>query len=222
MAISSEYRHKGQRCQVHSNTSSSVRHPPSWFGDGESPKKQGPKTGILQEAAIRRLIQENSFWIPLPQLMQLLRFIQEVGFSRPGPSFSVPPRTNNCYIINLASDSSGGTCGNEYQIVKQLPVGQEQEIIPCYQMVPPIIWKCLFVFSSVFSHCFTDTVCRTHHFLQPLPQMQGQGAKASQVSLSGSPLFSVLVMDFLVYLLSMLCLLSQCTGRTHTHARTHT
>lgn len=86
-----------------------MRHPPSWFGDGESPKKQGPKTGILQEAAIRRLIQENYFWIPLPQLMQLLRFIQEVGFSRPGPSFSVPPCTNNCFIINLASDSSGGT-----------------------------------------------------------------------------------------------------------------
>lgn len=79
----------------------------------------------------------------------------------------------------------------------------------------------VFVYSSVFSHCFTDTVCRTHHFLQPLPQMQGQGAKASQISLSGSPLFSVLVMDFLVYLLSMLCLLSQCTGRTHTHTHTH-
>lgn len=78
------------------------------------------------------------------------------------------------------------------------------------------------VFLCVCSHRITanHAVCRTHHFLQPLPQMEGQGVEASQGSLSRSPLFSVRVMDFLVYLVFMHCLLSQCTGRTRT--RTHT
>lgn len=139
--------------------------------------------------------------------------------SGPGPSFSVPPWTNDRFIINLAWDSTGCTCSNEYQI-EEIALGWIRAGNYFMQPDGAVNHLRVFVFSSICSHCFTDAVCRTHHFLQPLPQMQGQDAKASQVSLSGSPLFSVQVMDFSVYLLFMLCLLSQCTGRTHTHTLT--